>query len=95
MYPGVKKYIHNYGMNLVVLKDLKQEEEELFTSDFRYLVKYLRNYNDPIKQKELLLQEDSILEHRKETMMAMAALTQDERFVRRKRRNVNLAAPVR
>ena len=80
MYPGVKKYIHDYGMNLVVLKDLKQEEEELFTSDFRYLVKYLRNYNDPDKQKELLLQEDSILEHRKETMMAMAALTRDERF---------------
>lgn len=79
MYPGVRKYIHDYGMNLVVLKDLNQEEEELFVSDFRLLVRYLRNCNDPVRQMELMRQGDD-LDHRKETMMAMAALTRDERY---------------
>ena len=79
MYPGVRKYIHDYGMNLVVLKDLNQEEEELFVSDFRLLVRYLRNCNDPARQMELMRQGDD-LDHRKETMMAMAALTRDERY---------------
>ena len=79
-YPGLKKYIHDYGMNLVVLKDLSQAEEALFQSDFKYLVKYVRNRHDPAKQEELLRQEDSVLDHRKETMLAMAALSGDERY---------------
>ena len=79
-YPGLKKYIHDYGMNLVVLKDLSREEEALFQSDFKYLVKYVRNRHDPAKQEELLRQEDPVLDHRKETMLAMAALSGDERY---------------
>ena len=80
-YPGISKYIHDYGMNLIVLKDLKQEEEAYFESDFKYLVKYLRNLHKPEKQEELLRQDKSMLDHRQETMMAMAALTGDERYV--------------
>ena len=79
-YPGLKKYIHDYGMNLVVLKDLSPEEEAFFRSDFRYLVKYVRNRQDPAKQEELLRQEEPVLDHRKETMLAMAALSGDERY---------------
>lgn len=46
-FPGVSNYIHDYGMNLVVLKNLSKEKEERFQSDFKYLVKYLRNCKEP------------------------------------------------
>ena len=42
-------------------------------------MRYLRNCNDPVRQMELMRQGDD-LDHRKETMMAMAALTRDERY---------------
>lgn len=71
----------DYGMNLVVLKNLSEEEEERFHSDFKYLVKYLRNYKDPEKVVEVYREEFEDMTHPKETMGAMAAMTKDERYL--------------
>ena len=81
IFPGVSDYIHDYGMNLVVLKNLTKEEEERFQSDFKYLVKYLRNCKDPEKVVKLYREEFGDMLHQKETMRAMAALTKDERYL--------------
>lgn len=78
-YPGIRKYIHNYGMNLVVLKDLNQEES-CFISDFRYLAEYLRSKNTDCLKKQFQ-EECGELAHPEATMMAMAAMTRDERYV--------------
>lgn len=56
-YPGISKYIHDYGMNLVVLKNLTEEEEGRFQSDFKYLVKYLRNCKNPEKVLKMYREE--------------------------------------
>ena len=81
IFPGVSDYIHDYGMNLVVLKNLTKEEEERFQSDFKYLVKYLRNCKEPEKVVKLYREEFGDMLHQKETMRAMAALTKDERYL--------------
>lgn len=80
-FPGVSNYIHDYGMNLVVLKNLSKEEEERFQSDFKYLVKYLRNCKEPEKVVKLFREEFGDMLHQKETMRAMAALTKDDRYL--------------
>ncbi len=80
-FPGVSNYIHDYGMNLVVLKNLSKEEEERFQSDFKYLVKYLRNCKEPEKVVKLFREEFGDMLHQKETMRAMAALTKDGRYL--------------
>ena len=79
-YPGISKYIQNYGMNLVSVKDLSEEEENRFQSDFKYLIKYIRNYKNPQKQLEIFQEMTEAVEHSKETMLAMQALSRDGRF---------------
>lgn len=67
--------------SLLVLKNLSKEEEERFQSDFKYLVKYLRNCKEPEKVVKLFREEFGDMLHQKETMRAMAALTKDDRYL--------------
>ena len=95
-FPGIGNYIQDYGMNLIVLKNLSEEEEKRFQSDFKYLVKYLRNRKEPDKVVKVYREEFGSIVHQKETMRAMAALTKDERYlaVEEEQEEKNMSCPV-
>ncbi len=77
----LKKYVQNYKINFINLRDLSKEQIENFHSDFSFIAKYLnRHYN----KKQLLNElhkENTILTHPKDTLYTLASLTRDNRYL--------------
>lgn len=81
LYPGILPYIHDYGMNLVSIKNLSQGEASRFTSDFRLLVQYIRHRKDKNELDRLFADDTFSIEHPYETLSALAAITGDSRYL--------------
>lgn len=79
-YQKLIPYIQDYRMNLVNLSELTDEQAEQFQSDFRFLVKYLIHQGDSLNG--IFEKDQRTVRHQKETMLAMAALTKDERYLK-------------
>ena len=72
----LKPFVQNYQINLFEIAYLEEEDVKLFKSDFRFVVDYLvqmRKNNDYVPMP-------GQIEHIREVMNAMAALTDDKRF---------------
>ncbi|MBD5555408.1 MAG: hypothetical protein HDQ95_08760 [Roseburia sp.] len=79
---GLQKYIKNYEMNLICLRDMTLSQVQSFRSDFACVAKYLsRNYN----KKQLideLRKEEILLTHMKATLYTLAAVSGDDRYLK-------------
>lgn len=78
---SLQKYVQNYHMNLICLKDLSSEQLNSFQSDFACVAKYLnKQYNGKQLITELQNQE-TVLTHPKDTLYTLASLTHDNRYL--------------
>lgn len=77
----LKKYIQDYRLNLIRLRELTMEQAELFQSDFACIAKFLaKSYNK--KEQILALKENrQILIHPRDTLFTLAAITGDKRYL--------------
>ncbi len=77
----IKKYIQDYRLNLIRLRELTMEQAELFQSDFACIAKFLaKSYNK--KEQILALKENrQILIHPRDTLFTLAAITGDKRYL--------------
>lgn len=80
-YETLLPFIQDYRINLVNLADLTEEDARKFRSDFRFLVKYMIREADEDSLRELFEDDNDIIEHPRETLLAMAAITKDDRFL--------------
>lgn len=78
---SVRKYIQDYKLNLIRLRDLTTEQAELFRSDFACIAKFLaKSYNK--KEQILALKENrQVLIHPRDTLFTLAAITGDKRYL--------------
>ena len=73
----LKSYVSDYRINVFEIAYLKEEQVELFQSDFRFVADYfvqMRKNGDYKPSKETIRHVD-------ETLKLMAVLTQDDRFL--------------
>ncbi len=77
----LRKYIQNYKLNLIRLRELTAEQAELFQSDFACIAKFLaKSYNK--KEQLLALKENKqTLIHPRDTLFTLAAITGDKRYL--------------
>lgn len=80
-YQKLIPYIQDYRMNLVNLSELTDEQAEQFQSDFRFLVKYLIHQRDKRGLSRIFEKDERVVKHPKETMLAIAAITKDARYL--------------
>ncbi len=80
-YPGVERYVHDYGMNLVELRALSEAEYCSLRSDFKYLAGYLCHGTQPALLRQEYEQKLVGMRHMEETTRALAALSKDNRFL--------------
>lgn len=77
----VRKYIQDYKLNLIKLRNLSKELVDLFRSDFQYIAKFLSTgYNKKELSKELRTSSQK-LTHTKDTLYTLASITGDERYL--------------
>ncbi len=77
----VRKYIQDYKLNLIKLRNLSKEQVDLFRSDFQYIAKFLSTgYNKKELSKELRTSSQK-LTHTKDTLYTLASITGDERYL--------------
>ncbi len=60
---AVRKYIQNYSLNLIRLRDLSQEQAEAFRSDFSCIAKFLSKSYTKREQMEALKTDRQMLTH--------------------------------
>lgn len=77
----IQKYIRNYEMNLINLRELSVEQIESFQSDFGCIAKYMNKYYNKRQLIDELQNEKMILTHPKDTLYTLAALTKDKRYL--------------
>ena len=75
------KYIRNYGINLINLRNLSQEQIESFQSDFSCIAKYMNKHYNKKQLINELQSEKLVLTHPKDTLYTLAALTRDDRYL--------------
>ena len=73
----LKKFVHDYGMNLFEIAYLEDEQVAKFKSDFRFVADYFVQKRKNIKY---VAPDDKII-HVQEMLNLMSALTNDNRFV--------------
>ncbi|MBD5556239.1 MAG: Rpn family recombination-promoting nuclease/putative transposase [Roseburia sp.] len=72
---GLQKYIKNYEINLICLRDMTLSQVQSFRSDFAFVAKYLsRSYNKKQLSDELQ-KEEIFLTHMKATLYTLAAVS--------------------
>lgn len=77
----VRKYIQNYKLNLINLRNLSKKQADCFRSDFQYIAKFLSaGYNKKELVKELKT-SSQILTHTKDTLYTLASITGDQRYL--------------
>ena len=78
---AVRKYIQDYKLNLIKLRNLSKDQADLFRSDFQYIAKFLSpGYNKKELSKELRT-SSQILTHTKDTLFTLSAITGDQRYL--------------
>lgn len=78
----VRKYVQNYKLNMINLRELTVAQAELFRSDFMFIAKFLaKSYNKEEHIRDLR-QSRQILVHTKDTLFTLAAITKDKRYLR-------------
>lgn len=76
------KYIQNYHLNLIRLRELSPTQAELFCSDFACIAKFLSKSYNKSEQLEMLRNNRQILLHTKDILYTLAAITGDKRYLR-------------
>lgn len=79
---AVRKYIQNYKLNMVKLRELTTAQAETFRSDFAYIAKFLATSYNKVEYIENLKQSNQILIHTKDTLHTLAAITKDKRYLK-------------
>lgn len=77
----IRKYIKNYEINIINLKELSSEQIESFQSDFGCIAKYMSKYYNKSQLINELKSEKMVLTHPKDTLFTLAALTKDNRYL--------------
>ena len=78
---AVRKYIQNYSLNLIRLRDLSQEQAEAFRSDFSCIAKFLSKSYTKREQMEALKTDRQMLTHARDTLHTLAAVTGDQQYL--------------
>lgn len=77
----IRKYIKNYEINIINLKELSSEQIKSFQSDFGCIAKYMSKYYNKSQLINELKSEKMVLTHPKDTLFTLAALTKDNRYL--------------
>lgn len=77
----IQRYVKNYEMNLINLRELSAEQVESFHSDFGCIAKYMNKYYNKKHLINELQGEKMVLTHPKDTLFTLAALTRDKRYL--------------
>ena len=78
---ALRAWVPNYPIRVIELGGLPLAEVEKFKSDFKLIAKYTHSkYNKGVKFEDLI-GADGPLNHPKETLRALAALSGDERYL--------------
>ena len=78
---AVRKYIQNYSLNLIKLREFTNEEAERFRSDFACIAKFLQKSYNKEEQIKMLREDKQILIHTKDTLYTLASITGDKRYL--------------
>ena len=78
---AVQKYIQNYSLNLIRLRDLSQKQAEAFRSDFSCIAKFLSKSYTKSEQIEALKTDRQMLTHAQDTLYTLAAVTGDQQYL--------------
>ena len=89
---AVKKYIQNYSLNLIRLRDFTNEQAEKFKSDFVCIAKFLSKSYNKAEQIKALQEDKQKLIHTRDTLYTLASITNDKRYLDVKEANKEGAA---
>ena len=78
---AVRKYIQNYKLNLIRLRELTAEQADLFQSDFACIAKFLAKSYNKKEQIHALKENRQVLIHPRDTLFTLAAITGDKRYL--------------
>lgn len=78
---AVRKYIQNFSLNLIRLRELSQEQAEAFRSDFSCIAKFLSKSYTKREQMEALKTDRQMLTHTRDTLYMLAAVTGDRQYL--------------
>ncbi len=84
---AVKKYIQNYSLNLIRLRDFTNEQAEKFKSDFVCIAKFLSKSYNKAEQIKALQEDKQKLIHTRDTLYTLASITNDKRYLNVKEAN--------
>ena len=73
-------HIQNHSIQLVQLRKQDEEIQNKYRSDFRYVVQYLSCRSDKKKMLQKMKEDSGKLEHPKEFLDVMCAITKDQRY---------------
>ncbi len=79
---AVRRYVQNYKLNMVNLRELTIAQAQRFQSDFGYIAKFLTKSYNKKEYIEDLKKHNPIVIHTKDTLHALAAITKDKRYLR-------------
>lgn len=79
---AIRKYIQDYRLNMIRLRDFSMEQAALFRSDFAFIAKFLSKSYNKNKQLEELRNSQQVLIHTKDTLFTLAAITRDTRYLK-------------
>ena len=78
---SVRKYIQNYSLNLIRLRELSQEQVKAFRSDFSCIAKFLSKSYTKSEQIEALKNDRQMLTHSRDTLYTLTAVTGDRQYL--------------
>ncbi len=78
---SVRKYIQNYSLNLIRLRELSQEQVKAFRSDFSCIAKFLSKSYTKSEQIETLKNDRQMLTHARDTLYTLTAVTGDRQYL--------------
>lgn len=78
---AVRRYIQNYSLNLIRLRELSQEQVEAFRSDFSCIAKFLSKSYTKKEQIENLKTDRQMLTHPRDTLHTLAAVSGDRKYL--------------
>lgn len=73
-------HIQNHSIHLVPLRKQDEETQKKYCSDFRYVVQYLSGRDDKEKMVQRMKEDTGKLDHPKEFLEVMSAVTKDRRY---------------
>ncbi len=77
----VRKFIQNYNLNVIRLKEFTKEQTDLFRSDFSCIAKCLAKSYNKQEQLNMLKESKQVLLHPRDTLFTLASITKDQRYL--------------